>query len=73
MNFFAGGTASPQDESVPILPRNPYGVAKAFAFHTVRLYRDHYGMQASNAIFYTNESPRRSLAFLFPQSDERCC
>jgi GDPmannose 4,6-dehydratase len=63
--LFAGGASSPQDESTPIVPRNPYGVAKAFAFHTVRSYRDHYGMHASNAVFYTNESPRRSPAFLF--------
>jgi GDPmannose 4,6-dehydratase len=63
--LFAGGTMSPQDESTPIVPRNPYGVAKAFAFHTVRTYRDQYGMHASNAVFYTNESPRRSPAFFF--------
>jgi GDPmannose 4,6-dehydratase len=63
--LFAASGVSPQDESTPIVPRNPYGVAKAFAFHTVRLYREQYGMHASNAIFYTNESPRRSPAFLF--------
>jgi GDPmannose 4,6-dehydratase len=63
--LFAGGTHSPQDEQTPIVPRNPYGVAKAFAYHTVRLYRDQYGMFASNAVFYTNESPRRSPSFLF--------
>jgi GDPmannose 4,6-dehydratase len=63
--LFAGGTASPQDESTPTVPRNPYGVAKAFAFHTVRVYREQYGMHASNAVFYTNESPRRSPEFLF--------
>jgi GDPmannose 4,6-dehydratase len=63
--LFAACGVSPQDERTPIVPRNPYGVAKAFAFQTVRIYREQYGMQASNAIFYTNESPRRSPAFLF--------
>jgi GDPmannose 4,6-dehydratase len=63
--LFAGGSVSPQDEGSPVVPRNPYGVAKAFAFHSVRMYRQQYGLHASNAIFYTNESPRRSITFLF--------
>jgi GDPmannose 4,6-dehydratase len=63
--LFASSGVSPQNERTPVTPRNPYGVAKAFAFHTVRVYREHYGMHAANAIFYTNESPRRSSAFLF--------
>ncbi len=63
--LFAGGTLSPQDELTPVIPRNPYGVAKAFAHHTVRVYREHYGLFAANAIFFTNESPRRSPEFLF--------
>jgi GDPmannose 4,6-dehydratase len=63
--LFAGGTESPQRETTPIAPRNPYGVAKAFAFHTVRIYRERYRTHACNAVFYTNESPRRSPEFLF--------
>ncbi len=63
--LFAGGSASPQDELTPIVPRNPYGVAKAFAHHTVRVYREQYGLFAANAVFFTNESPRRSPEFLF--------
>jgi GDPmannose 4,6-dehydratase len=62
--LFASAEQSPQNEHTPIVPRNPYGVAKAFAFHTVRTYRENYGLHACNAIFYTNESPRRSPAFL---------
>lgn len=63
--LFAGGDVSPQSERTPIVPRNPYGVAKAFAHHTVRVYREQYGLFASNAVFFTNESPRRSHEFLF--------
>ena len=62
--LFALSGQSPQNESTPVVPRNPYGVAKAFAFHTMRAYREQYGLFASNAIFFTNESPRRSTAFL---------
>jgi GDPmannose 4,6-dehydratase len=63
--MFALSGTSPQDESTPLRPRNPYGVAKAFAYHTMLCYRQHYDLFATNAIFYTNESPRRSTEFLF--------
>jgi len=63
--MFAGADQSPQDESTPIRPLNPYGIAKAFAFHTLRAYRNQYGMFATNAIFFTNESFRRTPEFAF--------
>lgn len=63
--LFAGADRSPQDEDVPIRPLNPYGIAKAFAYHSVRAYRQKYGQFATNAVFYTNESPRRSPEFAF--------
>jgi GDPmannose 4,6-dehydratase len=63
--MFALSGVSPQDEQTPLRPRNPYGVAKAFAYHTMLGYRQHYDLFATNAIFYTNESPRRSTEFLF--------
>jgi GDPmannose 4,6-dehydratase len=63
--LFAGAERSPQDEDVPIRPLNPYGIAKAFAFHTIRAYRAQYGMFAANAVFFTNESLRRSPEFVF--------
>jgi GDPmannose 4,6-dehydratase len=63
--LFAGAERSPQDEAAPIRPLNPYGIAKAFAFHTVRAYRHQYGLHASNAVFFTNESRRRSPEFVF--------
>jgi len=63
--LFAGADRSPQDENIPIRPLNPYGIAKAFAYHTVRAYRLHYGHFATNAVFFTNESLRRSPEFVF--------
>ena len=63
--LFADADRSPQDEAFPIRPLNPYGIAKAFAFHSVRAYRSHYGQFATNVIFYTNESLRRSPEFVF--------
>jgi GDPmannose 4,6-dehydratase len=63
--LFAGAERSPQDEEIPIRPLNPYGIAKAFAYHTVRAYRTHYGQFGTNAVFFTNESLRRSPEFVF--------
>jgi GDPmannose 4,6-dehydratase len=63
--LYAGADRSPQGEETPIRPLNPYGIAKAFAYHTIRAYRAQYGLFASNAVFFTNESLRRSPEFLF--------
>jgi GDPmannose 4,6-dehydratase len=63
--LYAGTTRSPQNEDNPIAPLNPYGIAKAFAYHTTCAYREHYGQFATNAVFFTNESLRRSPAFVF--------
>jgi GDPmannose 4,6-dehydratase len=69
--IFAGCGVSPQDESTPMRPRNPYGIAKTFAAQTVSAYREQYGLHASNAFFYTNESPRRSPEFLLRKVTHR--
>jgi len=63
--LFAGTERSPQDEEIPIRPLNPYGIAKAFAYNTVRAYRLQYGLFGTNAVFFTNESLRRSPEFVF--------
>ncbi len=63
--LFAGADRSPQDESSAISPRNPYGIAKAFGYYTVQAYRSRYGQFATNVVFFTNESLRRSPEFLF--------
>jgi GDPmannose 4,6-dehydratase len=54
----------PQDELTPLSPRSPYGVAKAFAHHTVINYRESYGIHASAAIMFNHESPRRGFEFV---------
>jgi GDPmannose 4,6-dehydratase len=58
--LFAGAERSPQDEQVPIRPANPYGIAKAFAFDTVRAYRRQYQQYATNAIFISSTRPTPS-------------
>jgi len=63
--LFAGAERSPQSEQTPIRPQNPYGTAKAFAYHTIAAYRAQYGQFATNVVFFTNESLRRSPEFVF--------
>jgi GDPmannose 4,6-dehydratase len=60
--IFGAGPA-PQDESTPLLPRTPYGAAKAFAHHAVRAFRGG-GLHGSTAILFNHESPRRSERFV---------
>jgi GDPmannose 4,6-dehydratase len=54
---------SPQSESTPINPTNPYGASKAYAHHLVGVYR-RLGLAASSCILYNHESPRRSINFV---------
>ena len=55
---------TPQSETTPFHPRSPYAVAKAFAFHITRNYREAYGMFAVNGILFNHESPRRGIHFV---------
>lgn len=53
-----------QDEETPMMPNSPYAIAKLAAYHTVRLYREAYGMHASAGILFNHESPRRGENFV---------
>lgn len=59
-----GVAPSPQSEETPFHPRSPYGSAKAFAFHSVRNYREAYNLFAVNGILFNHESPRRGINFV---------
>ncbi|MDP3740711.1 MAG: GDP-mannose 4,6-dehydratase [bacterium] len=60
-----GNTPSvPQNEDTPFLPRNPYGVAKLYAYWIVETYREAYGMFLVNGVLFNHESPRRGENFV---------
>src|SRR3989338_9279651 len=55
---------APQNEQTPFNPKSPYGVAKLYAFHIARVYRESYGMFVVNGILFNHESPRRGMNFV---------
>ncbi|MEH2183444.1 GDP-mannose 4,6-dehydratase [Nostoc sp.] len=56
---------SPQNEHTAFRPRNPYGVAKAYAHWMTINYRQQYKLFACCGLTYTHESPRRGMEFVF--------
>ncbi len=61
---FGRPTEMPQTEMTPVAPTSPYGCAKAFATRMVAVYRQTFGLFASNGIMYNHESPRRGENFV---------
>jgi len=61
--IFGEASTSPQDESTPVAPVNPYGAAKAFAHLSARVFRQR-DLHVSSAILYNHESPRRHPRFV---------
>jgi GDPmannose 4,6-dehydratase len=62
--IFGDATESPQSESTPLRPRNPYGAAKAAGHQLLGAQRERHGLHASSAILFNHESPRRPESFL---------
>ena len=55
---------TPQKETTPFNPRSPYGVAKLYAYHIVKNYRESYNMFCVNGILFNHESERRGSTFV---------
>lgn len=62
--MFGDPETAPQDESTPVAPLTPYGVAKACAHLLVGCYRRQHGLHASAGILFSHESARRAGEFV---------
>jgi len=72
VRFYQAGTSEmygkvleiPQNESTPFNPISPYAAAKLYAYNMTKIYREGYGIYATNGILFNHESPRRGENFL---------
>jgi GDPmannose 4,6-dehydratase len=62
--MFGAVLESPQTESTPFNPANPYAAAKVYAHQIARIYRRSYGMFIACGILFNHESPLRRMNFL---------
>ncbi len=62
--LFGKAVEIPQKETTPFNPRSPYGVAKLYAYHIVKNYRESYNLFAVNGILFNHESERRGSTFV---------
>ena len=53
-----------QSETTEFVPQSPYAIAKLAAHHSVRLYREAYGLFACSGILFNHESERRGELFV---------
>ncbi|MCX6983421.1 MAG: GDP-mannose 4,6-dehydratase [Lentisphaerae bacterium] len=62
--MFGNPTETPQNETTPFHPRNPYGMAKLYAHWATVNYRQRYNLFAVSGIMFNHESPRRPVEFV---------
>jgi len=62
--MFGDVIETPQSEKTPFNPLSPYACAKVFAFNITKMYRNAYGIHASNGILFNHESERRGVNFV---------
>ena len=58
------GPNNNQDENTTKNPQSPYAIAKLAAYQFTQLYRQSYGIFASNGILFNHESKRRGENFV---------
>jgi len=62
--MFGNVKENSKNENTPFQPASPYAIAKLYGYWTVNLYREAYGMHATNGILFNHESPLRGLEFV---------
>ncbi|HYE37788.1 GDP-mannose 4,6-dehydratase [Methylocaldum sp.] len=62
--MFGEVVETPQTESTPFNPVNPYAAAKVYAHNIAHIYRKSYGLFIACGILFNHESPRRGMHFI---------
>ena len=62
--MFGGVQKKSQNEKTPFFPQSPYAAGKLYAHWITKIYRDAYGIFASNGILFNHESPLRGETFV---------
>ncbi len=62
--MFGIPSETPQRETTPFQPVNPYAVAKTYAHQTAAIYRAHHGAYIACGILFNHESRYRDMNFL---------
>jgi len=63
-DMFGAASESPQRETTPFRPNNPYSVSKLYAHQTAAIYRAHHGSFIACGILYNHESRYRDMGFI---------
>ena len=59
-----GHSSPPQNENTKFCPQSPYGAAKLYSYWITKIYRESYGIFASNGILFNHESHFRGETFV---------
>ncbi len=62
--LYGDNATGSQNEKTPFMPSSPYAVSKLYSYHITKVYREAYGLFATNGILFNHESPLRGLEFV---------
>jgi GDPmannose 4,6-dehydratase len=62
--LYGNSSGGRHNENTPFCPASPYAASKLYAHWMTKVYREAYGMFASNGILFNHESPLRGLEFV---------
>jgi GDPmannose 4,6-dehydratase len=62
--LYGNGNCGTLNEESRFCPTSPYSAAKLYGYWITRIYREGYGIFASNGILFNHESPLRGMEFV---------
>jgi GDPmannose 4,6-dehydratase len=62
--LYGNGTYEAYTEITKFQPSSPYAAAKLYAYWLTKIYREGYGLFATNGILFNHESPIRGMEFV---------